>query len=101
MADRERILTARQKLAPRDETLYTLTQTATRQARVAATLSQWTEVRRHLDAGFAREAQWRASSGSQLDLLSVALWAVVQLHGACALRSACATRPRAVSRDPR
>ncbi len=76
LAERDRLLSLRQAAAPRDETLYALMQTSMRQARTAATLSQWGEVRSQLETGFEREASWRASTGSQLALASVALWSL-------------------------
>lgn len=76
LSEREQLLVKRQALAPRDETLYALMQTSMRQARTAATSSQWSDVRRHLETGFDREAGWRASTGSQLALASVALWSL-------------------------
>jgi hypothetical protein len=76
LVEREALLARRQQLAPRDETLHALAQTATRQARTAATLEQWSAVREHLERAFRFEAEWRASTGTQLDLSSVARWSL-------------------------
>lgn len=74
LAERDRLLVARNAAAPRDETLYALMQTSTRQAHTSATLKRWKDVRAFLVSGFEREAAWRASVGTQLSLGSVALY---------------------------
>lgn len=73
LAERTRVLRARQAVAPRDETLRSLAMNAHHLAQTAAGLGRWDDAERAMREGLLDAASWREHTGAQLDPVSVGL----------------------------